>query len=110
QRLMFWNGQFSEEPAEEDMTETLSALVAYLRVPETARKSATSVLERLVDTLRLARHGAMYVIADEDTDISRLSPGAIPAHWQALCPLSGIDNIFFSGDHSRIVATFAGLG
>jgi hypothetical protein len=90
--------------SESDTADTLEKVTTMLNLHETAQV----VLERLVDTLRLARHGALYVIADEKADLTSLFPHSLAADWNVL-PLyvkpDGLDQ-----EPTKIVTAYAGFG
>jgi hypothetical protein len=95
--------QFPAAP-EKDTTHVLQKVTQSLGLQD----RAVAILEQLVETLRLARHGALYVIADDSANLEKLFPNSIRADWDALSLHTQTQP---SGVHpTRLVNSYAGFG
>lgn len=102
--LRFDNGTTSAVPKDEDMSQVLSELAKGLDLVN----SEITVLERLIETLRFAEHGAKYIIAD-DGAIGDFFQGALLADWPGLSLFGDNAQDPLAYDPSKLVATCAGL-
>lgn len=89
---------------EEDTTHVLRRVTQSLGLQD----RAVAILEQLIETLRLARHGALYIIANDDANLEKLFPNSIKADWDALSLHTHKQP---SGVHpTRLVNAYAGFG
>lgn len=102
-RLMHGHYRFPAEP-EGDTTDAVDKVVAALSLGE----AATTILERLIATLRRERHGALYVVTDDTANLESLFPDSIAVDWNALPPYAGAEAPHM--EPTRIVNAYAGFG
>jgi len=102
--IAFVAGRYQRLPTEQSEPHLLSKLTRTLGLEE----RVAVILRQLIDTLRLAKHGALYVFATEHAKIDRLFPNSIRADWNALSLHTSHQP---TGVHPwRIVNAYAGFG
>jgi hypothetical protein len=102
------DGYFQSPEPDEDTSEVL---LGRLRMTLGLKVSDITIIERLIEALRFAEHGAMYIFAEDGAAIGHLFQGEpLRADWPGLRLLLGDTSTFSPSDPGKIVATCAGFG
>jgi len=102
------DGLFVSPEKKED---TSQGLLRLLRTALDLKPSDITIVERLIEALRFAGHGAMYIFTDHGAQIGELFQGEpLGADWPGLRPFIGGVLGPSLPDPGEIVATCAGFG
>lgn len=95
----------------EKKEDTNQGLLKLLRTALDLGSSGITIIERLIEALRFAEHGAMYIFTDHGAQIGELFQGEpLGADWPGLRPFIGGVPEPSLPDPGEIVATCAGFG
>jgi len=102
--MRFEKGQcISHDEAERDDRFALQQITTKLGLPD-----AMAFLTGLVETLRLAQHGALYIVTDDTADLRGLFENSISVDWTAIKHYVDKDAPGF--EPFKIIAAYAGFG